>query len=57
MYIDVLEANGETIAQKLYDAVYVTGDALQAMRKKTSKGGVILYKFPCKIECKLTLLS
>ena len=56
MYIDVLEANGETIAQKIYDAVYVTGDA-QAMREQTPKGGVRLYLFPCKIKCKLTLLS
>ena len=46
MQVDVLEANGETIAQKIYDAVYVTGDAQQAMREQTPKGGVRLCYFP-----------
>ena len=43
MHINVLEANGETIAQKTHDAVYVTGDAQQAIREQTPKGGVRLY--------------
>ena len=45
-YIDVLQATGETIAQIIYDALFESGEAQQAMREQTPKGGIRLCYFP-----------
>ncbi len=45
-YNNILQATGETIAQKKYDGLFESGAAQQAMREQTPPGGVRLCYFP-----------